>query len=112
MSEGSAVGYFSCAKTLAAYGSAVAVTFGAELLAVAVAFGTVVVDLALAPRALDIALVTAGGTVKDRLLECARPECLHRDEHREHCYKEHSCGNDYYSFLCEFHFCFSLLFVV
>ena len=104
VAESCAVRDLSRAEALAADRGSASVTLGAEALAVAVAPLTVVVDLTLAPRALEVALVTAGGTVIDRLLECSRPKCLHRDEHREDRHEEHRRGNDYYSFLCEFHF--------
>ena len=103
-SVSSAVGYFSCAKALAADRGSASVTLGAEALAVAVAPLTVVVDPSVTPGALEVALVTAGGTVIDRLLECSGPKRLYRDEHSEHCYQEHRGRKDDYSFLCKLHF--------
>ena len=107
VAESCAVRDLSRAEALAADRGSASVTLGAQALAVAVAPLTVVVDPSVTPGALEVALVTAGGTVIDRLLECARPKCLHRDEHGEHCYKEHCGRYDDYGFLCEFH-CLSL----
>ena len=87
--------------TLSAGVCTFSLTLGAKAISVAVASGfcAFVTRLAVTRVALKVSLIATGRTVKDRFLQCARPQRLYGDKDHDQRNERHQRGEYYYGFL-------------